>query len=57
MPDSAAVTGLPTLGYVGVPAGPGLVGLVAYVTSLQFAFMLLADLLSALAFTGKVAHV
>lgn len=55
MPPGLAITAISTLGYLGLLAGPALVGLVAHLTSLTFAFLLLSAALLVVAASYKVA--
>ena len=55
MPPGLAITAISTLGYLGLLAGPALIGFVAHLTSLTFAFVLLSAALLAVAASYKVA--
>jgi sugar phosphate permease len=45
MPQSVAVPAITTLGYLGVLAGPAVIGYVAHATSLTQAFMIIMALM------------
>lgn len=53
MPENVAVPALTTLGYAGLLAGPGIIGLVAQVAGLPAGFLLVALLLLAVAMGGQ----
>lgn len=55
MPPGLAITAISTLGYLGLLAGPALVGLVAHLTSLTFAFLVLSAALLVVAASYRVA--
>jgi MFS family permease len=53
MPEGLGVTAVSTLGYAGILAGPGAIGLVARAWSLPGAFLILAGVLAAAAASGR----
>lgn len=55
MPPGLAITAISTLGYLGLLAGPALIGFVAHLTSLTFAFLLLSAALLVVAASYKLA--
>ena len=56
MPASLAVTAVTTLGYLGILAGPALIGLVAHLTELRAAFYLLAAAMLFIAASFRVGR-
>jgi predicted MFS family arabinose efflux permease len=56
MPPSLAVAAVTTLGYAGILAGPALIGFVAQLTDLSFAFGLLALAMVFVGLSGRVAR-
>lgn len=55
MSPGLAITAVSTLGYLGLLAGPALIGLVAHLTTLPFAFILLSAAMLLVAASFKVA--
>lgn len=53
MPESVAITAVTTMGYAGVLTGPALIGFVAHATGLIAAFLGVAALLAAVAFSTR----
>lgn len=53
MPENLAVPAITTVGYAGILAGPALIGFVAQVSSLSSAFVMMAVLLLAVAFSAR----
>lgn len=56
MPPGLAITAISTLGYLGLLAGPALIGFVAHLTSLTAAFALLSAALLVVAASYRVAR-
>ncbi|WP_055049185.1 MFS transporter [Devosia sp. A16] len=56
MSPGLAITAVSTLGYLGLLAGPALIGLVAHATTLPFAFVLLSAAMLAVAASFRVAR-
>jgi predicted MFS family arabinose efflux permease len=54
MPEHVAVPAITTLGYVGILAGPALIGLVAHAASLSVAFLMMAIMLLGVAAGGRL---
>jgi predicted MFS family arabinose efflux permease len=54
MPEHIAVSAISTLGYSGILTGPALIGLIAQVSSLSTAFLILAVLQLGVAASGRV---
>lgn len=55
MPPGLAITAISTLGYLGLLAGPALIGFVAHLTSLTFAFLLLSAAMLVVAASYRMA--
>lgn len=55
MPPGLAITAISTLGYLGLLAGPAIIGFVAHLTSLTFAFLLLSAAFLVVAASYKLA--
>lgn len=54
MAENVAVPATMTLGYAGILAGPAAIGLVAHLSSLSVAFLILAAMLLAVAFSSRL---
>ncbi len=54
MPPNLAVAGVTTLGYLGILAGPALIGLIAHAASLPAAFLVIAAMLLGLAASARL---
>ena len=54
MPEHIAVSTISTLGYSGILTGPALIGLIAHISSLSIAFLILAALQLGVAVSGRV---
>ncbi len=57
MPENVAVPAITTLGYLGILAGPAIIGLVAHASSLTAAFLGLSVLMLAVAASGRLLRV
>jgi predicted MFS family arabinose efflux permease len=56
MPEHIAVSAISTMGYSGILTGPALIGLVAHVSSLSTAFLILAVLQLGVAASGRLSR-
>ena len=54
MPENVAVPAITTIGYAGILAGPAGIGLVAHLTSLPVAFLILAAMLVGVSLSSRV---
>lgn len=54
MPENVAVPAITTLGYGGILVGPAAIGLVAHLSSLELAFIIIAVMLVGVAASGRV---
>jgi hypothetical protein len=54
MPENVAVPAISTLGYVGILAGPAGIGLIAHLTNLPIAFLVLAMMLLAVSLSSRI---
>ncbi|WP_428374990.1 MFS transporter [Lichenicoccus sp.] len=54
MPEPVAVPAITTLGYAGILAGPAGIGLIAHLSSLQVAFMVLAAMLVGVSLSSRL---
>jgi predicted MFS family arabinose efflux permease len=54
MPENVAVPAISTLGYVGILAGPAGIGLIAHLTNLPIAFLVLAVMLLAVSLSSRI---
>jgi predicted MFS family arabinose efflux permease len=57
MPEHVAIPAVTTLGYAGILAGPAAIGLIAHVTSLPLAFLVVVALLLGVAASGRLLKV
>lgn len=55
MKTNAAIAAITTMGYAGILAGPALIGAIAHLSSLSFAFSLLAALMVFIALNARLA--
>ena len=53
MPEHIAVSAISTLGYSGILTGPALIGLIAQLSSLSVAFLIMAALQLGVAASGR----
>ena len=54
MPENVAVPAITTLGYAGILAGPAGIGVIAHLTNLPAAFLVLAAMLAAVALSSRI---